>query len=242
MAEQGPSPQPATQGSLALRTVRLTYAHWPLFVVLTVAACALQAAIFFAFRRTQTTIDVADALVVPLLGAAVFAIVANDLAEQRLTAAGIAGRVAERGWAIIALSAFPNVLSPQLFHLDLSGSDALTLQTLQLFVILLTIFAPVYATLEAPIGTLALVPRAIARSVSLLFHGSFLRAAVIVTLELLGSYLIAQVTTSLQGAHVRYASFWGFAPVDAALTVPLSVLLTIVYFDGLDRVREAEKR
>jgi hypothetical protein len=195
----------------------------------------VEALLYYAFHRTETIVNVADALVTPVLAAAVFAITANDLSEEQLAPGAIAARVGERAWAVIALSNIPVLLSPSLFHLDPDGSDAFALVVLGLFVTLLLVFAPVYATLEPHVGTLQMLPRSVVRSVGLLFQGNFLRAAIIVILAQTASYFIEAVVVLLQGAHLRDAAFLAIAPLDTLLTVPLSALVVAVYFDALLR-------
>jgi hypothetical protein len=233
----GQSPQPASFGALFVRAMRLCVLHWRVFLMLVVAACALEALLYFTFHRTEAIVNVADALVTPVLAATVFAIAANDLSEEQLASGAIAARVGERAWAVIALSNIPVLLSPSLFHLDPDGSDSFGLVVLGLFVTLLLVFAPVYATLEPHVGTLQLLPRSVVRSVGLLFQGNFLRAAIIVILSQTAGYFIAGVVVLLQGAHVPDALFLAIAPLDTLLTVPLSGLLVAVYFDALLRGR-----
>ena len=215
----------------ALHALRLVSARIAFYGGCVIVATFIQAAIIVLWRAPQA-IDVASAVVLPILSAVIYAFTANDARAENAGPAQIWTRILERTWAVIVIDFILN----SIFAFGLASSDAnaniagMIAGGLLLFLTAIFLFADVSATVDDGDGTLLLIPRSVIRSVAAaLYPGNMLGAIAIVSLELLLATLEGTLQQVLAAAHVPHPLLWASVPLSTLAAVPISAYTTLLY-------------
>ena len=215
----------------AYHALRLTLARSGFYAGCVAAAIVAQAAIVLSWRAPEAIV-IAQATILPVLSAIVYAFAYADAQAQETSDSRVWLRVLERSWAVIAIDYGLNAIIGAALGSPQSSANVFGALAggLLLFLTALLLFADVSATVDDGDGTLMLIPRSILRSVAAaLYPGNILGAIAIVSMELVLAMLEGLLSQALVAAHVAHALLWASVPLTTIATVPIGVYTTLLY-------------
>lgn len=215
----------------AYHALRLTLARSGFYAGCIAAAIVAQAAIVLLWRAPEAIV-IAQATILPVLSAIVYAFAYADTQDRETPDSQVWLRVLERSWAVIAIDYGLNAIIGAALGSPQSSANVFGALAggLLLFLTALLLFADVSATVDDGDGTLLLIPRSIVRSVAAaLYPGNILGAIAIVSMELVLAMLEGLLSQALVAAHVAHALLWASVPLTTVATVPIGIYTTLLY-------------
>ncbi|MDQ2871834.1 MAG: hypothetical protein M3R35_01750 [Candidatus Eremiobacteraeota bacterium] len=184
-------------------------------------------------------------LLSPVLGAIVMVNVGSDVRADLESAAARAGRTLERLWAIILIQFVQNMIYNYALGTIAPASGpaflgALLVGTLFFMVLATLVYADIDASLAPNVRTLALVPSALFRSITLSSR-NFSRALALLGVQIFGQTLISLVELLLQSQHVPRPELWPALILGTIMNVLATAYITVVYLDNVQRETEASR-
>lgn len=202
------------------------YARLGLYVLLTLGALALGAAIYFS-ARNDVSLQIALATVPPLLTAASYAVCGHDAGLDF----EIFPRLIRRFLLVIGIDFIVGTTAG--LSLVTFGAGDAVLGALLLAVTASLTYADVFVVFDERGDGLTFV-RSFGRSSVVAWHGleTTGRTIFIVAIQLFMLLLTQQAQSYLSGRHVAFASFWAQAALGILLVPAVSVFTALVYLDA----------
>ncbi|MGR4064036.1 MAG: hypothetical protein ACLQPV_01145 [Vulcanimicrobiaceae bacterium] len=224
------------------RALQLFGRRWLLFSVVTLGAIAAEAVVFVLWHSSQATLF-ANSIFIPLQTAIVYAFVAADSLAEPVTAGRTWARALERAWAVIVIDFIATLI--QIWGAPAGGGSdplAIVLNVVTILIVVTLVFADAAAVIDdeevdsgenAVLRGLLLVPRSLARSVTLVLVGGFvIRAFFLFGLEIATELLSVAAGAGLHSWHAGGADFWAQCAIPTLATAPIAVATAVFYIDA----------
>lgn len=211
------------------------------FAALAAGALGVQLVLLIAIPVPHGML-VVPTIVLPVLVTATYAIAAAARASQPVARSAVWERVLERSWAVILIDFFIVFLTAIAIGSSLQ-SDWLdrVLGVVALLYTATLVFADAIATIVDDVSFWALLPTALWMSVRIAWTpGTFIRTIWLLCIGLLLTLAQNEIFHLLTLQHVGHADVWAEIPLATFATVPLSVLVLLVYVDAL-RARVSDR-
>lgn len=216
--------------------------RWPLYLAISVAVAAVQAALYFSvhIRRIEPLVFI---LLGPIIVTVVYVHAKNDAAGDRLSPSELWGRILERLWAVILIDfvgfclnfAFGAALGAA--FLPGGGLSELLAAAGGLAALGITMFADVRAAVAQDVSPLHLLPDAFFASARLALRNAS-RIFFLLAVNIFASTLVSLLYVELHAKHVRDDLFWSNLPLEVVLAAPLAALTAAFYLECLKRDAE----
>ena len=186
-------------------------------------------------------VPIAQLSLLPLIVVIANVQTARDIMQTPSSLKDLAMIALERWWAVLLIDFVLAILQGNSIAMMVGGTGLAdtVLGACALFLTAPLLLADVFASVQAEVSTLTVIPMAILRSLMLFWqNNNALRLLGLLVLQLLAFSAQRYITTNV--AHTLIAQLVVDALIQALIAAPFAVLTTVIYFDCLAREVAAE--
>lgn len=236
------SKRPASNLAIIGLGAALYARRWPLYLAISVAVAAIQAALYFNVHvpRIESLVFI---LLGPFIVTVVYVHVQSDAADDGASAGELWGRILERLWAVIVID-FVGFCLNFAFGAGLGwaflpggGFSDLLIAAAGLAALGITMFADIRAAVVKDVSPVHLLPDAFSASARLALRNPS-RIFFLLAVNIFASTLISLLYGALHARHVRDDLLWSNLPLEVVLAAPLAAVTTAFYLESLKRETE----